>query len=144
VCLGYLDDCLFFGKDKSKIDEVIKDSEKDMPLTREDSVTVLLGIAIKTTKGVHNLTQPKLIERVIEALGLENANVIDTPAIPAPLGTDLEGEPFKEEWGYTSVVGMLMYLANKTRPDIAFAVHQCARFTHNPRKIYVQAVNCIG
>ena len=31
------------------------------------------------------------------------------------------------------VFGMLMYLANNTRPDIAHAVHACARFTYNPK-----------
>ena len=28
---------------------------------------------------------------------------------------------------------MVLYLAGSTRPDIAYAVHQCARFSHNPR-----------
>jgi hypothetical protein len=28
----------------------------------------------------------------------------------------------------------MMYLANNTRPDIAYAVHQAARFTHHPRQ----------
>jgi predicted transcriptional regulator of viral defense system len=26
-----------------------------------------------------------------------------------------------------------MYLSTNSQPDIAFAVHQCAQFTHNPR-----------
>ena len=26
---------------------------------------------------------------------------------------------------------MIVYLVSNTRPDISFAVHQCARFTHN-------------
>ena len=32
-----------------------------------------------------------------------------------------------------SIVGMLLYLAGSTRPDIAYAVHQCARFSHLPK-----------
>jgi hypothetical protein len=39
---------------------------------------------------------------------------------------------------------MLMYLASNTRPDIAFAVHQCARFTHCPRRSHEQALKRIA
>ena len=28
---------------------------------------------------------------------------------------------------------MMLYLAGSTRPDIAFVVHQCARFSHAPK-----------
>jgi hypothetical protein len=38
---------------------------------------------------------------------------------------------------------MLMYLSSNSRPDIQFAVHQCARFTHSPRKIHEEAVKHI-
>jgi hypothetical protein len=38
---------------------------------------------------------------------------------------------------------MLMYVANNTRPDIAYAVHQCARYTHNPCHLHAIAVKKI-
>jgi hypothetical protein len=38
---------------------------------------------------------------------------------------------------------MLLYLSSNTCPDIQFAVHQAARFTHAPRKSHGQAVKCI-
>ena len=36
-----------------------------------------------------------------------------------------------------------MYLASNTRPDIQFAAHQCARFTHNPRESHGEAIKRI-
>ena len=36
-----------------------------------------------------------------------------------------------------------MYLAQNSRPDIAYAVHQCARFTHAPRKSHVVGIKRI-
>jgi hypothetical protein len=39
---------------------------------------------------------------------------------------------------------MMMYLASNSRPDIAFAVHQCARFTHAPKASHERALKRIG
>ena len=36
-----------------------------------------------------------------------------------------------------------MYLANNTRPDIAYATHQCARYTHAPKESHALAVKRI-
>ena len=38
---------------------------------------------------------------------------------------------------------MLLYLAGSTRPDISYAVHQCARFCIDPKRSHVQAVKKI-
>jgi len=41
------------------------------------------------------------------------------------------------------MIGCLNYLANNTRPDIQFAVYQCARYTHNPKKSHSVALKHI-
>ena len=69
-----------------------------------------------------------------------DANTAPTPAVTTALEKDEFGEKFDEKWEYPSVIGMLLYLSGNSRPDIAFAVNQCARFTHNPRKIHATAV----
>jgi len=74
---------------------------------------------------------------------MEGCNTKATPASITPIGTDADGEAFKEKWKYSSVIGMLLYLSSNSRPDIQFAVHQCARFTHNPRNSHAQAVKRI-
>ena len=37
-----------------------------------------------------------------------------------------------------------MYLSSTTRPDLAFAVRQCARFTHSPKRSHELALKRIG
>ena len=49
----------------------------------------------------------------------------------------------KDEWSYRSVVGMLLYLSTNTRPDIAFAVSQVARFSNDPKQSHATAVKTI-
>ena len=41
------------------------------------------------------------------------------------------------------MVGMLLYLSGNSRPDICFAVHQAARFTHAPKASHAAAVKHI-
>jgi hypothetical protein len=41
------------------------------------------------------------------------------------------------------MIGMLMYLAGNTHPDIAYAVHQAARFMHGTRNSHAAGVKRI-
>jgi hypothetical protein len=56
-----------------------------------------------------------------------------------------ESEPHNDyEFHYRSVIGKLSYLEKCTRPDIAYAVHQCARFSAAPKVEQTKAVKLIG
>jgi hypothetical protein len=48
-----------------------------------------------------------------------------------------------ESWSYRSIIGMLLYLCTNTRPDIAFAVSQAARFSSAPKQSHATAVKTI-
>ena len=73
-----------------------------------------------------------------------DSNIKYTPADKDPIHKDLMGEPWCESWKYRSIVGMMLYLAGSTRPDIAYDVHQCARFSHNPKKKHEVGVKHIA
>jgi transposase InsO family protein len=146
ICLVYVDDCLFYSPAPSDIDvmiEKLRDAELDLEV--ESDVSGFLGVLIdRREDGSIELTQTGLTDRVITSMGLEGANIKKTPAEHTGLGADIAGEPCNETFSYPSVIGMLMYLASNSRPDIAFAVHQCARFTHNPRRSHEIALKRIG
>ena len=74
---------------------------------------------------------------------MEECNPNKTPSTKEGLGSDKDGEPMTDSWNYRSIVGMLLYLATNTRPDISFAVSQVARFSHNPKKSHATAVKTI-
>ena len=146
TCLVYVDDCLFFGRDKSMLNKAIDDlKDAEMDLNIEDDVAGFLGVLVrKNEDGSVSLTQTGLIDRVLTVLGLTSANGTQTPAPKSALPKDTNGDPFGEDYNYASVVGMLMYLACNSRPDIAFAVHQCARHKHNPTALHAKYLKQIG
>ena len=96
-----------------------------------------LEIDIKTLGGSRfQFCQTGLIRKFLEATWMDHCNGLPTPTkVDAPLGTDANGSKSKRDCpkSYASVIGMMLYLASNTRPDISFDVHQCARFTHNTK-----------
>ena len=86
-----------------------------------------LGIDIKTLDdGGFMFCQTGLIRKVLEATGMEHCNGLPTPTkVEAPLGTNVNGSEAKIDRAnsYASVIGMMLYLASNTRPDISFAVY---------------------
>ena len=145
VCT-FVDDLAIAVKDPDETKKFVsKMKELGFDLTMDDSLTSFLGIKFeRRNDGSFNMTQPALIDKIIEATGLENCNRNFTPAAPnQTLGKDPDGEPMSESWSYPSVCGMLLYLSTNTRPDIAFAVSQICRFTHCPKKSHAKAVKIL-
>ncbi|MEJ2116200.1 MAG: Ty1/Copia family ribonuclease HI, partial [Gammaproteobacteria bacterium] len=90
------------------------------------------------------INQPGLIGQLSKCVGLtDESSVKDTPTIMTILRRDTEGEPREQTWSYRTAIGMLTYLGSTSRPDIKFAVHQCARFSSNPKKSHEIAVKRI-
>ena len=90
------------------------------------------------------MTYYRLVKKILECVGCTNADRKSTPAATTPLHSDVDGPCHDEPWEYASAVGMLMYLAGNAYPEIQFAVHQCARFTHAPRRSHAVAVKRIA
>ena len=144
-----VDDLLHWFKDDKTFTKHIKSFEDDghefnWAMTVEQDVTAFLGIQVNQNEkdGCYKFTQTGLINKVLAATGMEHCN-----SKPAPcsgdgkhLGSDPEGALAKKEWSISSVVGMLLCLASNSRPDIAFATHQCVCFTHSPKASHEAAI----
>jgi hypothetical protein len=142
----YVDDAGIAAPTPDIIDTFVDELRKrHFKLTKEGTFSEFLGIKFSrnTEDGAITLTQRGLINKIITATGLEDCNPNWTPASTQALGIDHDSPPMQEPWVYPSIVGMLLYLATNTRPDISFAVSQVARFNHNPKQSHAQAVKMI-
>ena len=146
----YVDDVLFFGPSELEMAKVIEELKADgfelkLEKTGEQSTYDFLGINIvQTAEGVLKCTQLGLIKKLLECVDMSDCNPAVTPCEGQPLGTNPNGEPHSAEWEYASAVGMLMYLAGNSYPEIQFSVHQCARFTHCPKTTHSKAIKRIA
>jgi hypothetical protein len=77
----------------------------------------------------------------------DNTKTKSTPAASSKLlkrHTNTNSPPFDGSFNYRSVVGKLNYLEKGSRPDIAYAVHQCARFSADPKQEHGNAIRWIA
>eukprot|EP00957_Ditylum_brightwellii_P059042 4478184-Ditylum_brightwellii.AAC.1 len=122
-----------------------KDGDKcNWEMTEGGSMEEFLGIKINSLgDGAYKLTQEALIIKILKATGMETCNPAVAPTSgPKPLGPDPHGRDVQVQgkWSYASVVGIMMYLAGNSRPEITFAVHQFARFTHGTKHLHEKAI----
>ena len=136
------------GPDDDEIVAIVKLMSGTFKITDEGSLADFLGVKIrKDEQGSMLLTQTHMIESILHYLdvNLEIYAKCTTSAMPSKLLTrDTDGKEFVRDWEYRSVIGKLNYLEKCTRPDLAFAVHQCARFSSDPRESHAIAVERIG
>ena len=118
---------------------------KKFDFTDDGNIKTFLGVNVEQTSSGFHLSQPHLISRILDTVGLtveENSgrNTKDTPATKPLLIKDTNGEPRSLLLNCRSVIGMMNYLSGSTRPDIAMAVHQTARFCIDPKRSHEKAV----
>ena len=78
------------------------------------------------------MSQTGLIDSILNDVGLKHdSKTKNTPAT------------YPDNWDHRSIIGKLSYLCRNTRPDIEFAVHQCARFQSNPKRAHEEAIKRI-
>jgi hypothetical protein len=156
IFLCYVDDSILIDPRQEQIDRVI-DEFKDLKydVTDEGQLSDYLGVKIeRRTDGTIKLTQPHLIDQILEDLNLLHsvsgdskfkAKSQNTPAATSViLGRDVDAESHKENWSYRSVIGKLNFLEKSSRPDLAYSVHNAARFSSDPKTSHSKAIKRIG
>ena len=135
MVLFWVDDAIFYSKTTKSIDDVILSLKDELLLEKEEDMAGFLGIQLIQDKNNSLImNQIGLIEMILSAMDMEDCNHKNTPEEKNMLYKDVGGAPCCEYWYYRSIVGMMLYLAGSNRPDIAYAVHQCARFSYSAKQ----------
>jgi len=120
--------------------------DNNFNVTNKGDITNFLGVNIeKGSDSDFVLTQSHLIESILQDVNFTSSTKPrKTPMkTTKPLKQYTEAEDHKATWHYRSVIGKLNFLEKITRPDIAYAVHNCARFMEQPKVSHTEAVHDI-
>lgn len=96
-----------------------------------DSVGNYIDIDVNITDGI-KIAQASYINKLINKLNLQDVKTIITPSIFTGEHPVINDDSLIEE--YRKAVGSLLYVANKSRTDIAFHVDYCSKHQNNPNE----------
>ena len=150
IIITYVDDCILLSPKRAVIDEFIsslQNGKENFVFTDEGTMERYLGVEIQklADNSGFSLTQPFLIERILQAAEIDLRMTKDrpVPVVGPLLCRDEEGPDRKHDWNYRTLTGMLGYLQLTSRPDISMAVHQCSRFNNDPKLSHEKTIKRI-
>jgi Reverse transcriptase (RNA-dependent DNA polymerase) len=112
----YTDDTIITGSNTAKVDATIERIASLFNITSEDQVDDFIGVNITHTEdGKVLLTQPKLIQSILDDLGLkDDTKSKNIPALSTKiLQAHIDSPMFNETWHYRSLVGKLNFFGEK-------------------------------
>jgi hypothetical protein len=130
LCL-YVDDVLIFGSSLKVIEEVKKFLSNNFEMNDLGEANVILNIKLlREGDGGVTLLQSHYVEKVLSRFGFSDCQPAPTPYDPSVLLRKNQ-RIAKDQLRYSWIIGLLMYLASVTRPDISFVVCKLSQFMSN-------------
>jgi hypothetical protein len=134
----YVDDCHIISKTKEGIQHLKAELRKRFKPRDLGLSSWFLGVDIKRDRSTHTITlsQRQYIVDILRDFGMEDCAPVKTPMVPG-LRLEKPASPFSAEEvefmkdkPYLLAIGKLTWLANGTKPDIAYAAGLLARFNN--------------
>ncbi|MBW0581417.1 hypothetical protein O181_121132 [Austropuccinia psidii MF-1] len=121
----HVDDGALTASSPQLLDKIATAISKKLKIKWDDVITSLVGLIIcQSANGIH-LSQPDLIKKLVS---LRPSNI--TAKSPLPPNCKLESGTSKEmDKPYLKRIGILLYIAQGSRPDITYAVNYLAHFS---------------
>ena len=120
ICL-YVDDMLIFGTSLQVVCETKKFLGSKFDMKDLGEVEVILEIKITRTPNVLKLSQEHYVEKILRKFEHFDCKPVSTPYDPNSQLKEYR-EHSVAQIEYAQIIGILIYLMNYTRPDIAYAV----------------------
>ena len=142
----YVDDLIVGGENERNIEHTKKTISDKFEVTDMGPLHYFLGVKVvqKVESGEIWIGQPNFTKELLKKFQMSESKQVDTPCDPSiKLSKKTDDEEEFDSVKYQSAVGSLLYLSTRSRPDIAFAVGNAARYCSNPSQAHWSAVKRI-
>ena len=130
----YVDDFMIISKSHKSIINCVTSLANAFQIKDLGEMTKFLGINIEQMPDGIRINQQDKINSLCDDLGMTHCRSANTPIADDNL-IDRDTEimcSHSDAAIYRSAVGVLLHIANMTRPDIQYAVNRLCRYVHNP------------
>jgi len=129
----WVDDLLLFASSEEVMIMMKDNLKSEWQMTDLGEPSKIVGIKITIDDRSVMISQKKYIENILIKEGLERANLVSMPLDPnTPLVPNPNEGKVDQSNPYARLLGELQFLANATRPDIAFMVNRLASYMADP------------
>ncbi|UYV82515.1 hypothetical protein LAZ67_21002634 [Cordylochernes scorpioides] len=137
----YVDDILTLTENQEVREKCIELLRGHFETKYIGPVSYLLGVNFTRSKGgCVTLTQRAYIKSLLERFNLQEGREVSTPMETRPELLEEEDEENCQDLPYRELMGGLLYISQRKKPDIAYAVSQLARYCSKyTRKHWVAA-----
>jgi hypothetical protein len=144
----WVDDCCITGRSAAVIANFKTELGKTFTFTDGGPISYFVGLQIQRDRPNRRLHihQGTYIRNLLAQQGLSSCTYVATPLVPGShLSTSMcpDSDAARSEMTlipYRKVIGTLIYASVATRPDIAYAVSEVARFMSDPGPLHWRAV----
>ena len=142
----YVDDLIVGGENDRNIENTKKTISDKFEVTDMGALHYFLGVKIVQKADTREvwIGQPNFTKELLKKFQMSESKQVETPSDPGmKLSKKTESEDEFDKAKYQSAVGSLLYLSTRSRPDIAFAVGNAARYCSQPTQSHWSAVKRI-
>ena len=138
----HTDDITILGSDIDAIKKAQAELGQHFTITDLGEARQIVGLELQRDleEGTLKLSQTQYIQRTLEKFGMADSHPVNTPMDPNVKLIKLPDTENYDIPDYRSAIGLLMYVAIGTRPDISFAVQHLSQFMSNPGPAHWTAV----
>ena len=140
--LVYVDDFLIIAKTKDHADKIYQEISKEFQCTYIGYPEGMLGMLFQRVPGGLIVHQTLYVDSLLARFNMTESKGKNIPLSPSVnyYNVDDENESVKL---YQELLGCLLFISIRTRPDIAHSVTLLARFTNNPKKLHYTGLKSI-
>lgn len=124
----YVDDGIIYSKTEKDITSILEELKREFKIKIFNEIDTFVGIHINETENSIKISQENFAKTVVERFYLTDAKISKIPMDTLNHNHSEVNTAFP----YRQAIGNMLYLSNKTRPDISFSVSVQSRKVMKP------------